>query len=257
MLLENKNVLIYGVRNKRSLAWGAAQSVAREGARLCLTYLSEREGDDVRKLVQELPNSESVLIVPCDLTVPEQVTSLHERIKEEFGTLDAMLHAVAFAKKEDLDGHYLDTSRDGFLLALEVSAFSFVTACKHAVPLMTNGGSLLTLTYQGSQRVVPNYNLMGVAKAALEASVRYLANDLGPQNIRVNAVSPGPTMTLSARGISGFVELHKLVTEKAPLRRNTNIEEVGDTVAFMASDYARGITGEILLVDAGVHILGS
>ena len=257
MLLENKNVLIYGVRNKRSLAWGAAQSAAREGARLCLTYLGDREGEEVLKLVKELPNPETVLVLPCDLTDEEQVAALHARIKDELGTLDAMLHAVAFAKKEELDGMYMNTSRDGFILALEVSTFTFVTACKNAVALMPDGGSLTTLTYMGSQRVMPNYNIMGVAKAALEASVRYLASDLGPQGIRVNAISPGPTMTLSARGISGFVELHKLASEKSPLRRNTNIEEVGDTFAFMASDYARGITGEVLLVDAGVHVLGA
>jgi len=256
MLLESKHVLIYGVRNKRSLAWGAAQAIAREGARLCLTYLSEREEEDVRKLASELPNSESVLVMPCDLTNEEQVLALHARIKEEFGTLDAVLHAVAFAKKEDLDGRFLDTSRDGFLLALEISAYSFVTACRHAADLMPNGGSLITLTYLGGDRVVLNYNVMGVAKAALESAMRYLAFDLGPKNIRVNAVSPGPTMTLSARGVAGFVDLYKTVPDKAPLRRNTNIEEVGDTVAFVASDYARGITGEVIFVDSGAHTIG-
>lgn len=256
MLLENKNVLIYGVRNKRSLAWGAAQSVAREGARLCLTYLSEREEADVRKLASELPNPDSVLVMPCDLTKEDQVEALHAKIKEEFGGLDAMLHAVAFAKKEDLDGRFVDTTRDGYLLALEISSYSFVTACRHASQLMPEGGSLITLTYLGSERVVLNYNLMGIAKAALEASVRYLAFDLGPQNIRVNAVSPGPTMTLSARGIAGFTDLYKTVPEKAPLRRNTNIDEVGDTVAFVASDLSRGITGEIIFVDSGAHTLG-
>ncbi len=257
MLLDGKNVLIYGVRNKRSLAWGAAQSAAREGARLVLTYLGEREADDVRKLAQELPNPESVLVLPCDLTNEDQVTALHATIKEELGTLDAVLHAVAFAKKEDLEGRYIDTSRDGFLLALEVSAFTFLTAARHAEPLMPNGGSLITLTYLGGEKVVPNYNLMGVAKAALESSVRYMAFDLGEKNIRVNAVSPGPTMTLSARGISGFGDLYKSVPLKAPLRRNTNIEEVGDTVAFVASEHARGITGEIIYVDSGLHALAS
>jgi len=182
---------------------------------------------------------------------------LHAKIKQEFGKLDAVLHAVAFAKKDDLEGCYLNTSRDGFLLALEVFGFTFVTACRHAAPLMGDGGSLMTLTYLGGQKVVPNYNMMGVAKAALEASMRYLAFDLGPKNIRVNAISPGPTMTLSARGISGFTELHKLASLKVPLKRNTNIEEVGDTVAFMASDFARGITGEILYVDGGGQTLAS
>jgi enoyl-[acyl-carrier protein] reductase I len=255
MLLDNKNVLIYGVRNKRSLAWGAAQSVAREGARLCLTYLGEREEPDVRKLAAELPGNP--LVLPCDLTNPEQVAALHKKLKEEFGSLDAVLHAVAYAKKEDLDGRFMDTSRDGFLLAMEVSAFSFVTAAKHAAALMPNGGSIMTLTYLGGQKVIPNYNMMGVAKSALEAVMRYLAYDLGPQNIRVNAISPGPTMTLSARGIAGFTDLYKMVASKAPLGRNTNIEEVGDVVAFVASDWARGMTGDIIYVDGGGQSLAS
>jgi enoyl-[acyl-carrier protein] reductase I len=255
MLLDNKNVLIYGVRNKRSLAWGAAQSAAREGARLCLTYLGEREEGDVRKLAAELPNNP--LVLPCDLTKEDEVIALHSRIKEEFGTLDAVLHAVAFAKKEDLDGLFLDTSRDGFRIAMEISVFSFITACRHAAPLMENGGSLLTLTYLGGQKVVPNYNLMGVAKAALESAVRYLAFDLGEKNIRVNAISPGPTMTLSARGISGFTDVFKVVASKVPLKRNTNIEEVGDVFAFMASDLARGVTGETYYVDCGAQSLAS
>jgi enoyl-[acyl-carrier protein] reductase I len=236
MLLENKNVLIYGVRNARSLAWGCAQSAAREGARLCLTYL---------------------VVMPCDLTNEEQVIALHEKIKTEMGSLYGVLHAVAFAKKEDLEGRYVDTSRDGFALALEVSAYTFVTAAKHAAPLMTDGGSLITLSYLGSEKVVPNYNVMGVAKAALEASVRYLAADLGPDGIRVNAISPGPTMTLSARGISGFTDLFRTVPDRAPLRHNTTIDEVGDTFAFLSSPGARGITGHVIYVDSGMHALAS
>jgi enoyl-[acyl-carrier protein] reductase I len=255
MLLENKCGLIYGVRNERSIAWGCAQSVAREGARLALAYLSEREEKDVRKLAATLPNPESVIFFQCDLTVEDQIVALHEKIKTEFGRLDFVLHGVAFAKKEDLTGRFVDTSADGFALALNVSAYTFVAAARHAEPLMTNGGSLITLTYLGSEKIVKNYNVMGVAKAALESSTRYLANDLGPTGIRVNAVSPGPTMTLSARGISGFTDMYRNVPEFAPLRHNTTIHEVGDTVAFLASDLARGITGEVLYVDSGLHAL--
>jgi len=257
MLLQNKNVLIYGVRNERSLAWGCAQSAAREGARLALTYFGEREEKDVRKLVEKLPDPSSVIVQPCDLTQEDQVLALHEIIAREFGTLDAMLHAVAFAKKDELDGRYVDTSREGFLLALETSAFTFVTAAKHAALLMPNGGSLITLTYLGSEKYVPNYNVMGVAKAALESSVRYLAADLGPDRIRVNAISPGATMTLSARGIYGFTDLFKGVPDRAPLRKNTTIDEVGDTAVWLLSDWGRAVTGEVIFVDSGMHMLAN
>jgi enoyl-[acyl-carrier protein] reductase I len=255
MLLENKSGLIYGVRNERSIAWGCAQSMAREGARLALAYFSEREEKDVRKLAATLPNAESVFFHPCDLTNEDQMTALHIALKTEFKTLDFVVHGVAFAKKEDLSGRFIDTSPDGFALALNTSAYTFVSAARHAEPLMAAGGSLVTLTYLGGEKIVRNYNVMGVAKAALEASTRYLANDLGPSGIRVNAVSPGPTMTLSARGISGFTEMYKTVADYALLRKNTSIGEVGDTVAFLASDMGRGITGEIIYVDGGLHAL--
>jgi enoyl-[acyl-carrier protein] reductase I len=255
MLLDNKFGLIYGVRNERSIAWGCAQSLAREGARLALAYFSEREEADVRRLVATLPNSESVFLHPCDLTDESQMTALHAAIKAEFKKLDFVIHGVAFANKKDLHGRFVDTSPDGFALALNTSAYTFVAAARHAEPLMTSGGSLVTLTYLGGQKIVRNYNVMGVAKAALEASTRYLANDLGPSGIRVNAVSPGPTMTLSARGISGFTEMYKTVAGYAPLRSNTTIGEVGDTAAFLCSDLGRGITGEIIYCDGGLHAL--
>ena len=257
MLLENKSGLIYGVRNERSIAWGCAQSMAREGARLALAYFSEREEKDVRKLASTLPNADSILFVACDLTDEGQMVELHSKVKAEFGKLDFVVHGVAFAKKEDLSGRFVDTSADGFALALNTSAYTFVAAARHAEPLLVEagGGSLITLTYLGSERIVRNYNVMGVAKAALEASTRYLANDLGPLGIRVNAVSPGPTMTLSARGISGFTEMYKTVAAYAPLRQNTTIGEVGDTAAFLSSDLGRGITGEVIYVDGGLHAL--
>jgi enoyl-[acyl-carrier protein] reductase I len=255
MLLENKFGLIYGVRNERSIAWGCAYAAAREGARLALAYFSEREEKDVRKLASTLPNADSILFYPCDLTVEEQMAGLHSAIKSEFGRLDFVLHGVAFARKEDLTGRFVDTTADGFALALNTSAYTFVAAARHAEPLLINGGSLITLTYLGGEKIVKNYNVMGVAKAALEASTRYLANDLGPSGIRVNAVSPGPTMTLSARGISGFTDMYKKASAYAPLRQNTTISEVGDTVAFLSSDLARGITGEVIYVDGGLHAL--
>ncbi len=255
-ILEGKQGIIYGVRNERSLAWGCAQSLAREGARLALTFLGEREEKDVRKIGPTLPGGENVFIHGCDLTRDEEITALHTALERNFGRLDFVLHAVAFAHRDELSGRFADTSRTGFAQALDVSAYTLTAAAKAAEPLMTDGGSVVTLTYLGAERVVPNYNVMGVAKAALEASVRYLANDLGPGNIRVNAISAGPTMTLSARGISGFTEMFKESVSRAPLRRNTTIGEVGDTAAFLISDWARGITGEVLYVDNGLHILG-
>jgi len=255
-LLDGKRGIIYGVRNSKSLAWGCAQSLAREGAQLALTFLGEREEKDVRQLAPTLPGGGQVMIQGCDLTKDEQIAELHNLLTVEFGQLDFIIHAVAFAHREDLMGRYVDTSRNGYVQALDVSAYTLVAATKAAEALMTDGGSVITLSYLGSERVVPNYNVMGVAKAALEASVRYLANDLGPSKIRVNAISAGPTMTLSARGISGFSDMYKEASDKAPLRKNTTIDEVGDTAAFLVSDWSRGITGEVIYVDSGLHILG-
>ncbi len=255
-ILDGKQGILYGVRNERSLAWGCAQSMAREGARLTLAFLGEREEKDVRKLAPTLPGGENVLVHPCDLTKDDDIAALHDAVRKDMGRVDFVLHAVAFAHRDDLSGRFVDTSRDGFKQALDISAFTLTAAARAAEPLMTEGGSLLTLTYLGSERVVPNYNVMGVAKAALEASVRYLAADMGPQNVRVNAISAGPTMTLSARGIAGFTEMFKESVSRAPLRRNTTIGEVGDAAAFLVSDWARGITGEVIYVDNGLHILG-
>jgi enoyl-[acyl-carrier protein] reductase I len=255
MLLAGKNVLIYGVRNERSIAWGCADAMAREGARLALAYLGEREEKDVRKLVEKLPNPSSVVLAQCDLTDEAQVASLHQTLASEFGSIDSVVHGVANAKREDLMGSFVETSQDGFLHAMNVSVYTFIAAARAALPLMSGGGSLITLTYLGSERVIPNYNVMGVAKAALESSVRYLAADLGPRGVRVNAVSAGPTMTLSARGISGFSDMYRNVPNLAPLRKNTTIDEVGDMVAFLSSDRARGTTAEIIYVDSGMHAL--
>ena len=255
-ILDGKMGIIYGVRNEKSLCWGCAQSLAREGARLALTFLGEREEKDVRKLAPTLPGGDRTIIQGCDLTSEEQVAALMETLTKEFGRVDFVIHGAAFANRDDLSGRFVDTSRAGFAQALDVSAYTLTVAAKAAEPLMTEGGSILTLTYLGAERVVPNYNIMGVAKAALEASVRYLASDLGPQGVRVNAISAGPTMTLSARGITGFSEMHRESRERAPLRKNTTIGEVGDTAAFLISDWARGITGEVIYVDNGLHILG-
>ncbi len=255
MLLEGKNALIYGVRNERSIMWGCAQSMAREGARIALAYLGEREEKDVRKLAATLPNPESVVLGSCDLGDDAQIAALHETLSAEMGRLDIVVHGVANAKREDLTGKFVDTSRDGFLHAMNISVFTLVAAAKAAAPLMTSGGSIITLTYLGGEKVVPNYNVMGVAKAALESSVRYLAADLGEQGIRVNAISAGATMTLSARGIAGFTDMYRNVPHIAPLRHNTTIDEIGDMAAFLASDLARGITADVLFVDSGMHAL--
>ncbi len=253
-LLDGKKGLILGVANKRSIAWSCARSVAREGATLAFTYQGERLAENVKELAATLPGS---LMLPCDVTNESQVDEVFKRLDGEWGGIDFFVHAVAYAKAEDLEGAYVKTKKDGFDTALGVSAYSLTLLAQKAAPLMEKrgGGSIVTLTYLGGQRVAPGYNVMGVAKAALEASVLYLANDLGPKNIRVNAVSAGPVNTLAARGITGFQDMLKIVREKAPLRRNTEPEEVGDTAMFLVSPLSRGITGEILFVDNGYNIL--
>jgi enoyl-[acyl-carrier protein] reductase I len=254
MLLSGKRGLVVGVANKRSLAWGIAQSAAREGARLALTYQGERLEENVRKLASELENP---VILPLDVTREEELDALVPALQGELGGLDFAVHAVAFALREELDGEFVQTSREGYRIAQDVSSYSLTALTRRVAPLMTGGGSILTLTYLGGERVVPNYNVMGVAKAALEMSVRYLASDLGPKGIRVNAISAGPVKTLASsavHGISKMLEHHRTF---APLRRNTDPAEVGDAAAFLLSDLARGITGEILYVDSGYHVLGS
>jgi enoyl-[acyl-carrier protein] reductase I len=255
MLLKDKIALIYGTANHRSFAWHIAQAYAREGARLILTYQGERLEKNVRELADTLPGT---LVLPCDVTEAEQVQAVYDRIGAEYGGLDAVIHAVAFANKADLEGRFVDTSAEGYRLAHDVSAYSLVAVTRPAVPLFERreGGSVVTLTYLGAERAIPGYNVMGVAKAALEACVRYLASDLGERNIRVNAISAGPVSTLAARGISGFTDILEVVRQRAPLRRNIHQSEVADVAAFLASHWARGITGETLHVDAGYHIMG-
>lgn len=252
-LLEGKTALVLGVANHRSIAWAVARKMAAQGAKLVLTYQNERLEKGVRELGETIPGT---LVLPCDLSDDAQIDALAATLKESVGTIHAVAHCVAFAKKEELSGRFIDTSRDGFKLALDISAFTLVAVCRAITPLMTEGGSIVTLTYIGAVRVVPNYNVMGVAKAALEASVRYLASDLGPDGIRVNAISAGPVNTLAARGISGFTGMMKQVAEIAPLRHATEQDEVGDAAMFLCSDLARGITGDILYVDSGYHVMG-
>ncbi|MFD3261381.1 enoyl-ACP reductase FabI [Paenibacillus lentus] len=253
-LLAGKNIIVMGVANDRSIAWAIAQSLAEQGARLAFTYESERVEGRVRKLAETIPNS---LILPCNVTVDEDIDRLADSLKSEFGVLHGVVHSIAFAKAEDLAGEFADTSREGFALAHDISAYSLVAVSKRLAPLMTEGGSIMTMTYMGSERVMRNYNVMGVAKAALEASVRYLANDLGPKNIRVNAISAGPIRTLAAKGISDFNSILKQVEEKAPLRKTTETAEVGDTAMFLISHLSRGITGEVIFVDGGYNIVGA
>ena len=251
-LLHGKTALILGVANKWSLAYAIGQAFAREGANLVITYQGERQKLTVDELAAEL--SPTARAIQCDVTKPEELAKLVEAIQPE--PLHAAVHSIAFANREDLSRPFSETSRDGFLLALEVSAYSLVAVSKAMAPLMTTGGSITTLTYLGAVRVIPNYNVMGVAKAALEASVRYLANDLGPANIRVNAISAGPVKTASARGFKDFSKVLDGVAAHAPLRRHTDPAEVADTAVFLASDLGRGVTGNVVYVDAGFQIMG-
>jgi len=247
--------LITGVANKRSIAWAIARAMARDGARLALTYQGERLLENVQELAAEL---ERPLLLPCDVTSDMQIAEVFQTIEREFGGLDFLLHGTAFAPREELSRPFVDTSREGFRVALDVSAYSLVAMARGAAPLMVSrgGGSIVTLTYLGSDRVFTNYNVMGVAKAALEASVRYLADGLGPQNIRVNAISAGPIKTLAASGISGFGGILQVYRERSPLRRNTELEEVGETGRFLLGPESSGITGEVLMVDSGYHVMG-
>lgn len=252
-LLQGARGLIYGVANHRSIAWAIAQAAANAGATLAFTYQNERLERGVRPLVESLPGS---LLLPCDVSDDAQVDAVYARLGQEWGKLDFVVHSIAFANREDLEGRFVDTSRHGFRTALDVSAYSLVTVTRGALPLMANGGSIVTLTYLGSQRAVPGYNVMGVAKAALESSMRYLAAELAPQNIRVNAVSAGPINTLAARGISGFTTMLGEFRERSPMKRGTEVAEVADAALFLLSPLARGITGDILYVDTGYHMMG-
>jgi enoyl-[acyl-carrier protein] reductase I len=254
MLLDGKNGLILGIANKRSLAWGIAQSVAREGARLAVTYQGERLEENVRGLAAGLKDP---VILPCDVSRDEDLDALADSVKRELGGIDFVVHAVAYALREELDGEFLNTSRDGYRIAQEISSYSFTALARRAAPLMEGrAGSMVTLSYLGGERVVPHYNVMGVAKAALEMSVRYLAADLGPRGIRVNAISAGPIKTLAASGVHGLSKMLEYHRTHAPLRKNTEQEEVGDAALFLVSHLSRGVTGEVLHVDGGYHVMG-
>jgi len=252
--LNGRTYVVMGVANKRSIAWGIARSLYDAGARLVFTYAGERLEKSVRDLAESLDRNDS-LVLPCDITKDEEIYTCFQQIKSEVGTIHGIAHCIAFANKEELQGDYMNTTRDGFLLAHNISSYSLTAVAKEAKDLMTEGGSIVTLTYLGGEKVVANYNVMGVAKASLDASVKYLANDLGKVGIRVNSISAGPIRTLSAKGVSDFNSILKEIEEKAPLRRVTTQEEVGDAALFLFSDLARGITGENLHVDSGYHIL--
>jgi enoyl-[acyl-carrier protein] reductase I len=254
MLLEGKHGLVLGIANKRSIAWGIAQSVAREGARLAVTYQGERLEENVRDLAAGLNNP---LILPCDVSRDGDLEALAEAVKKDFGGLDFVVHGVAYALREELDGEFLNTSREGYRVAQDISAYSLTALARAVVPLMEGrAGSIVTLTYLGGERVVPHYNVMGVAKAALDMSVRYLAADLGPKGIRVNAISAGPIKTLAASGVHGISKMLEYHRTHAPLRKNTEQEEVGDAALFLISPLSRGVTGEVLHVDGGFHVMG-
>jgi len=251
-MLQDKFGIIFGVANKRSIAWATAQALSDAGARLAFTYQGERLKENVEKLTADMQGS---LVLPCDVTKPEEVAETFRRVREEFGRLDLLIHSVAYAPKEALEGEYVDTARDDYLTALEVSAYSLVAVSHAAVPLMTDGGSIVSMTYYGAEKVVPNYNVMGVAKAALEASTRYLASDLGKRGIRVNTISAGPISTLSARVVSNMSVFLKLHAERSPLRRNVEAREVGNCALFLCSPLSSGITGEVIHVDCGFSIM--
>lgn len=252
-LLEGKTAIVLGLWNKWSIAYAIAQAFVREGATLLLTYQNERAKPTVEDLGRDLGASG---IYPCDVQQQSDIDQLAARLKESGQKLDVLVHSIAFANHEDLNQPFVNTSRDGFKLALDVSAYSLVALSKALSPLMTEGGSIMTLSYLGSTRVVTNYNVMGVAKAALEAEVKYLASELGPNKIRVNVISAGPIKTISARGIKDFSKMLDFVAQHAPLRRNTDIAEVADTAVFLGSSLGRGVTGNVIYVDAGFQIMG-
>lgn len=252
--LKGKRAIVLGVANKRSIAWAIAQSLAAEGVQLALTY-QERMEESVRQLAEPLDNP---MVLPCDVQRDDEVASVFHAIGDAWGSLDIVVHSLAFAPREALDGDFLDTKREAFSMALDISAYSLVHVAREAAPLLekAGGGSIITMTYLGSERAMPGYNVMGVAKAALEASVRYLAASLGPRGIRVNAISPGPMQTLAARGISGFTDMYKHAREVSALRRTNDPDEIGALAAFLASHHSRGTTGEVHYMDCGYRFLG-
>lgn len=252
-LMDGKNALIFGLANKRSIAWGITQALHNEGANIGLSYAIPQLEKRVFPLAEEIG---CTFVERADANNDDELDAVFAKAKDQFGKIDVLVHAIAYAERADLDGNYIDTSREGFKTALETSAYSLVALAKRAAPLMTDGGSIITLTYYGAEKVMPRYNVMAVAKAALECSVRYLASELGPDGIRVNAISAGPIKTLAAAGVSGFRMMLKYSEEAAPLRRQVTQEDVGNTALWLASDLGSGVTGETIYVDAGYNILG-
>jgi enoyl-[acyl-carrier protein] reductase I len=252
--LEGRNAVVFGVANKRSIAWSIAQALHAAGARLAITYQNERLEQEAKDLILSLPGAEAFM---CDVSRDGEIDRLFLELKQRYGKLHALVHSVAFAPPEELKNEFLHTTREGFRIAHEVSVYSLIALARAAAPLMEeDGGSIITMTYYGAEKVVPHYNVMGVAKAALECTVRYLAYDLGKRKIRVNAISAGPLKTLAARGIAGFGEMLKGHLERAPLQRNVEVHEVGSTGLFLASQSSSGITGEVIYVDCGYNIMG-
>jgi enoyl-[acyl-carrier protein] reductase I len=254
-VLEGRTGIVLGVANKRSIAWAIAQALAGSGMRLAFTYQGDRLKENVEELAATVPGS---LVYPCDVTSDAEIATLVAALGRDLGRLDTLVHSIAFARKEDLEGDFVSTEREGFRLAHDISAYSLVGVTRAALPLLerSGSGSVIAMSYYGAEKVAPGYNVMGVAKASLEAAVRYLAADLGPRGVRVNAISAGPVNTLSARGIRGFTGMLKHHADKAPLRRNVELREVGDTALFLASSMSSGITGEVIYVDCGYNIMG-
>ena len=248
-----KTAVIFGLANKRSIAWAIAQKLQQAGWRLAITYQNERLELEAKDLIADLPGAAGFM---CDVTQDEQIAKLFDQLKEKYGVLHGLVHSIGFAPESDLKGDFVNTTREGFRIANDISVYSLIAVSRGALPLMTAGGAIVTLTYYGAEKVVPRYNVMGVAKAALEATVRYLANDLGPKAIRVNAISAGPIKSLASRGISNFGDMLKTQVERAPLKRNVDPGEVGTTAAFLLSDGGSGITGETIYVDCGYNIMG-
>lgn len=251
--MQDRVAIVFGVANKRSIAWAIAQRLQAAGAKLAITYQNERLEAEAKDLITALPGAEAFM---CDVSDDKQIESLFNTLKSRYGTLHTLVHSVAFAPADELKNDFVQTTREGFRIAHDVSVYSLIALARAAAPLMTAGGSIITLTYFGAEKVVPHYNVMGVAKAALEASVRYLAHDLGRQNIRVNAISAGPIKTLAARGISGLGDMLKAHADRAPLKRNVDVNEVGETAVFLASNASAGITGGVIYVDCGYNIMG-
>lgn len=251
--LEGRVAVVFGLANKRSIAWGIAQKLHQAGARLAISYQNERMKVEAQELIAELPGADAF---QCDVSNDAEIDQVFAQLKERYGKLHVLVHSIAFAPADDLKNDFLQTTRDGFRIAHDISVYSLIALSRAAAPLMTEGGSIITLTYFGAEKVVTHYKVMGVAKAALEATVRYLAADLGKQNVRVNAISAGPIMTLAARGIGSLRDMLKYHADRAPLHRNTEQSEVGNTAVYLASDLSSGVTGEVIYVDSGYNIMG-